>query len=145
MPGIAGLGAAAALCYGRGMEERIDKLYALREYFIKKIMQIDDVIVNGTDQSSHAPHIVSATFKGIKSEVLLHSLEEDGIFISSGSACSSNRPGLSFALGAMGLDKEAIGSTVRFSFSINTTRDELERCVDVLEERVPFLRQFVRR
>ena len=144
-PGIAGLGEAARIAYLEETQDKIKALYKLREKFINDLLSIDGVIVNGVSSEIFAPHIVSATFKGIRSEVLLHALEEEDIYISSGSACSSNKPGLSFALSALGLDKNAVESTVRFSFSKFTTSDELDLCINVLKVKVPFLRQFVRR
>ncbi len=144
-PGIAGLGKASEIAYSDETQMKIQHLSDIRTDFIKSLESIEGVRVNSTASDIFAPHVVSATFKGLRSEVLLHSLEEEGIYISSGSACSSNRPGLSFALSALGLNKTEVESTVRFSFSKYTTEDELKVCIEVLKEKVPFLRQFIRR
>ncbi len=92
-----------------------------------------------------APHIVSVSFAGVRSEVLLHALEEKGIYVSAGSACSSNKPSVSQTLKAIGVKKELLGSTLRFSFSFETTEDEIAYCIQELEKLLPVLRRYVRR
>ena len=144
VPGIAGMGKAVEMI-AREYAEKKEELKALREYFISGLSGIEGVTVNGGGPDVQSPHIVSATVDGIRSEVLLHALEEKGIFVSSGSACSSNKPGLSFVLTAMGLSGEAADSTIRFSFSYSSTKEEADICTDVLKELVPTLRMFVRK
>lgn len=92
-----------------------------------------------------APHVVSVSFDGIKSEVLLHALEEREIYVSSGSACSSNHPGISSTLTAIGVQKELLDSTLRFSFSVNTTDEEIDYCIATLKELVPIYNRFRRK
>ena len=92
-----------------------------------------------------APHIVSASFKGVRSEVLLHALEDKGIYISAGSACSSNRPAVSSTLKAMGIDKDLLESTVRFSFCEFNTEEEVDYAVGEIKQLLPILRKYVRR
>ena len=94
--------------------------------------------------SGEAPHIASITFYGVRSEVLLHALEDKGIYVSAGSACSSNHPDVSGTLKGIGLDKSGYESTLRFSFSIYNTEEEADYCVEVLKELLPVLRRFVR-
>ncbi|MBP5160195.1 MAG: cysteine desulfurase [Lachnospiraceae bacterium] len=95
---------------------------------------------------STAPHIVSVSFAGIdRSEVLLHALEEKGVYVSSGSACSSNHPGISGTLKAIGVDKSLLNSTLRFSFCDETTREEIDYALECLGELLPVLRKFKRR
>lgn len=147
VPGIAGLGMAAKLIY-HNQEEKIQYLYELKEYFIQKITALEDVYINGSEGieiTDMAPHVVSVCAKGVGSEVLLHALEDKGIYVSSGSACSSNHPALSGTLQAIGLEKKMIASTIRFSFSVFTTKEELDYAVTVLEELLPILRRYVRR
>ncbi|MCI8407680.1 MAG: cysteine desulfurase [Lachnospiraceae bacterium] len=147
VPGIAGLGMAAKLIY-ENQEEKIQRLYELKEYFIQKITALEDVYINGSDGmeiTDMAPHVVSVCVKGVGSEVLLHALEDKGVYVSSGSACSSNHPALSGTLQAIGLEKKIIESTIRFSFSIFTTKEELDYAVTALEELLPILRRYVRR
>ena len=92
-----------------------------------------------------APHIVSVGFEGVKSEVLLHALEEREIYVSSGSACSSNHPGISGTLQAIGAERRYWDSTLRFSFGAFTTEAELDAAVAALAELVPTLRRYVRK
>lgn len=93
-----------------------------------------------------APHIVSVSFRGVRSEVLLHALEERGICVSSGSACSSNKKlPVSTVLKEMKLENSLLESTVRFSFSVFTTEEEIDYCLEQLRELLPLLRRFTRR
>lgn len=147
VPGIAGLGMAAKMIY-ENQEDKIQKLYELKEYFIKKVTTLEDVCINGLNEieiKDTAPHIVSVCAKGVGSEVLLHALEEKGVFVSSGSACSSNHPALSGTLQSIGLEKKMIESTIRFSFSVFTTKEELDYAVSVLQELLPLLRRYIKR
>jgi len=105
------------------------------------------VRINGLCGKDSAPHVVSASFENVRSEVLLHALEEKGIYVSAGSACASNHPDTagSATLRAIGLPKELLDSTIRFSFSVFTTRQELEYTLQALKEIIPMLRRFVRK
>lgn len=142
-PGIAGLGLAAEEAYD-GLEEKMDALYALKEYFAGEVQKIENVRVNGRTDRRSAPHIVSASFPGIRSEVLLHALEEKEIYVSAGSACSSHHPSQRNTLDAVGLPPAVQDSTLRFSFSDETTREELDYTLEALRELVPVLRRYRR-
>ncbi len=144
VPGIAGLAEAAKECY-ENLDEKVDRLYALKERFVKQIEQLEDVKVNGRTGRDSAPHIVSVSFRDVRSEVLLHALEEKGIYVSAGSACSSNKPAVSHTLKSMGIEKDLLGSTLRFSFCFETTGEETDYCVRELQELLPMLRRYVRR
>ncbi len=146
VPGIAGLGQAVKECFS-DLEERIRKLYEIKEYFITRLGEIEGTYVNciGENIKDTAPHILSVSFEGIKSEVLLHALEEKGVYVSAGSACASNHPGLSGTLKAVGIRKDLLDSTLRFSFSGFTTREEITRTVEIIKELVPVLRKYSRR
>ena len=89
--------------------------------------------------------MASISFPGVRSEVLLHALEDKGIYVSAGSACSSNKPAVSGTLKGIGLTKEYYESTLRFSFGVYNTPEEADRCVEALKELVPVLRRFKRR
>jgi cysteine desulfurase len=141
VPGIAGLGKAVELIYDSQFDERQSRMYELRSRFVSELKELEGVTVNG-DDVNFAPHIVSASIRGVKAEVLLHALEDKEIYVSSGSACSSNRPGLSSTLVAIGLDKELLDSTIRFSFSYDTTGEELEYTVNELKNLLPVLRRY---
>lgn len=144
VPGVAGLGVAAGLIYDSDFDKKIGKMYELRDYFIEELEKLDDVKINGMRKRQSAPHVVSVSFKDIRAEVLLHALEEKNIYVSSGSACSSNKPGLSSTLVAIGLDSSLLDSTIRFSFSFNTTKEELDYTLQALKELLPVLRKFTR-
>ena len=92
-----------------------------------------------------APHIVSVSFEGVRSEVLLHALEERGIYVSAGSACSSHKSSVSPTLNGIGIEKKYLDSTLRFSFSSFTTKEEIMYCLSTLEELLPMLRRYARR
>lgn len=143
VPGIAGLGEAARKIY-TDFEEKRECLYGLKEYFVKGIQELEGVVVNGKTGRDSAPHIVSVSFEGVRSEVLLHALEDRGIYVSSGSACASNHPAVSGTLKAMGIKRELLDSTLRFSFSEFTTEEELAYCLKTLGELLPMLRKFKR-
>lgn len=146
VPGIAGIAKAVEEMY-TNHEEKVAQLYELKHYFIEKINEFEGTTVNAVDfptLQETAPHIVSVSFDGIRSEVLLHSLEDKGVYVSSGSACASNHPGLSGTLRAIGVKKELLDSTIRFSFSVNTTKDELNYAIEQLNEILPVLRKYTR-
>lgn len=144
VPGAAALGEAAAEIY-EDFEEKTERLYALRERFISGISEIPGVRVNGPDDRAAAPQIVSATIEGVRSEVMLHSLEERGIYVSAGSACSSNKPSVSRTLAGIGLKGAALDETIRFSFSVCTTEEEIDYAVENLKEIIPFRRKYTRK
>lgn len=142
VPGIAGMALAAKLMYEK-FDEDINKMYELKEYFVNEITAIDGVTINGLSNRESAPHVVSVGFTGIpKSEVLLHALEERGIYVSSGSACASNHPAISSTLKSIGVERELLSATLRFSFSIFTTKEELDEAVKAVKELLPVLRRY---
>ena len=102
-------------------------------------------MVHGPKGETCAPHIVSAAFVGVRSEVLLHTLEDRGIYVSAGSACSTHQRSGSPTLTAVGIPKEQMESTVRFSFCETTTKEELQYTLEVLKEVLPLLRRYARR
>lgn len=141
--GIAGLGAAAAELY-QNFDEKISRLYELREYLAAGMRALEGTTFNGADGQDAAPHIVSVSFEGVRAEVLLHALEERGIYVSTGSACSSNHPAISGTLKAIGVKPELLDSTVRFSLSVESTREEADYVLEQLAELLPQLRRFRR-
>lgn len=144
VPGIAGLGAAAEEIY-REHESRTAYLYGCKSRMTEGLLQLEGVTVNGPAVDDGAPHVVSASFAGVRSEVLLHALEDKGIYVSAGSACASNHPGLSSTLVAIGLDLKLLDCTLRFSFSIFTTEEEVDETLKALKELLPFLRKYTRK
>lgn len=146
VPGIAGLGNAVEEFY-TNHEEKIQNMYELKKYFVEQLLNIEGISINGLNGleiEETSPSIISAGVEGIRSEVLLHSLADKGIFVSSGSACSSNHPALSGTLQAIGVKKELLDSTIRFSLSVYNTKEELEYTISVLKELIPMLRRYRR-
>lgn len=149
VPGAVGFARAAELLY-RSLKQETERLYQLKKYFIEGIQRLDDVKVNGLVPgepygAGTAPHVVSVSFRGVRSEVLLHSLEEQGIYVSAGSACSAHKPQPSGTLKAIGVEKSLLESTIRFSFSVYTTEEEIDYTLQVLCDKIPMLRKFTRR
>ncbi|MCR4686318.1 MAG: cysteine desulfurase [Lachnospiraceae bacterium] len=144
VPGILGLEKAVSITMDH-LDEEAARLYELRSYLIEKLGKLEDVYVNGGDNDTSAPHIVSISVKGIRSEVLLHSLEEKNIYVSAGSACSSHKRTPSKTLTAIGVDKDLIASTVRVSMGVYTTKEELDYFTETLSVLLDSLRLYVRR
>lgn len=141
VPGCVGLGVAAREAY-KDFDARIEKLYTLRERLIAGLKPLGGVTINGSEDRTNAPQIVSASFEGIRSEVLLHALEDKGVYVSSGSACSSNHPGISGTLKGIGVKKELLDSTIRFSLGDLNTEEEVDYAISVLGELLPVLRRY---
>lgn len=144
VPGIFGLGKAVEEM-DQDHPAKMKRLKDLKEYLIKNLSTaIENIeILTGADQS-FADHILSVAFIGVKSEVLLHSLEEDGIYVSAGSACSSKKKGQSHVLKAMGLREQLIDSTLRLSISDETTIEQLSYAIDRIKYHVEALRKIMR-
>lgn len=146
VPGAAALAKAADLAYTTRTEQ-IAHITALKDRFTEGLLHMEvpqvSVRINSKPGSASAPHIVSAVFAPVKSEVLLHALEERGIYVSSGSACSSNKPGISGTLEAIGLSKKEADCTLRFSFCKDNTQEEVDYTLEQLREILPVLSKFV--
>ncbi len=149
VPGMAGLAKAAELLYSNFGEDT-DRLCCCKARFLQGVRKLEGVTVNGLLPgepmgAGTAPHIVSVSFADVRSEVLLHALEECGIYVSAGSACSSHKPQPSATLRAIGVEKSLLESTVRFSFSVFTTIEEIDYTLQVLYDKIPVLRKYTRR
>lgn len=143
VPGIAGLGEAVKIIY-TDFDKKIENLYELRDWFCSEVKDIEGTVVNGLPGRESAPHVISVSFAGVRSEVLLHALEDKGVYVSSGSACASNHPSVSATLKGIGVAKEFLDSTIRFSLSVHTTKEELEYTIQALKELLPVLRKYSR-
>ena len=141
VPGCAGLGAAVREVY-TDHEAKIERMYQLRERLIAGLKELPGVTINGHEGRENAPQIVSASFEGVRSEVLLDALEDRGVYVSSGSACSVNHPGVSGTLKGIGVKKELLDSTIRFSFGLFNEPEEADYCLEVLREVLPVLRRY---
>lgn len=143
VPGAAGLGVAAKEMY-TDHEEKIRRLTELKDYMTDRLGEIEGTLVNSKKGTESAPQIVSVSFEGVRSEVLLHALEDKEIYVSSGSACSSHHPGISGTLKGIGLAQKYLDATIRISFGIFNTKEEIDYCIDTLKELLPVLRRYQR-
>ena len=143
VPGVAGLGVAAEAMY-TDHEAKVQHLIQLKDYMTDRMGEIEGTVINSKKGTESAPQIVSVSFAGVRSEVLLHALEDKEIYVSSGSACSSHHPGVSGTLVGIGVAQKLLDSTIRFSFGLFNTREEIDYCIDVLKELLPVLRRYQR-
>jgi len=155
VPAIAGIGQAVSELY-TDYERKVSLMYELKQAFLKGVNTFDGVSINGLPKEctsdyeieqirKTAPHIMNVSFQGVKSEVLLHSLEDRGIYVSAGSACSSHHPTPSATLTAIGISKDLMDSTLRFSMSDMTTPEEIEYTLVQIKELLPLLRRYTRK
>ncbi|MBO6108959.1 MAG: cysteine desulfurase [Eubacterium sp.] len=159
VPGIAGLGLAAKLA-NDNIRTDLENISKLKEKFVSGLSETDGVVIHGSgfgggdlskgssdreERIGFSPYIISIGIRDVRAEVLLHALEEKGVYVSSGSACSSNRPGISRTLKGMQVDKAYLDSTIRLSLSRFTSSEELDYTLDCLRELIPGLRRFVRK
>lgn len=143
VPGIAGLGLASRMIY-QDLEMKVALMRELKEQFLTGVTQIEHTRIHGLVDENSAPHIISVGFAGIRSEVLLHALEDRGIYVSSGSACASNHPAVSGVLKGIGAAREYLDATLRFSMSEFTTKEEIDYTLETLYNCVPILRRYTR-
>ena len=143
VPAIAGLGLASRKIY-ENLEEDNERMYRLRERLIDGVSDIGNIRINGCPGREGAPHVVSISFRGVRSEVLLHALEDRGICVSAGSACAAKHPRPSETLKAIGVERALLESTLRFSLSLFTTEEEIVYTLQTLHEIVPVLRRYSR-
>ena len=143
VPGIAGLGVAAKMVY-TDFDQKIEHMYQLKERLAEGFLKLPDVRLNGMEIREGAPQILSASFLGVRSEVLLHTLEEKGIYVSAGSACSSHKRKAAGTLSAMGMEAAQRESTLRFSFSEENTFEEVDYALEVIGQVLPMLRRYSR-
>lgn len=143
VPGIVGLAQAAEIMYNN-FSNNTEHMKRLREKLIIGLKGLDEVQINGPLEENAAPHIVNASFLGIRSEVLLHVLEDKEIYVSAGSACSSHKRAPSAVLSAIGCEKAALESALRFSLCERSKEEEVDRVIEVLQENLPALRRYTR-
>ena len=155
VPAIAGLGQAAAELY-ENHDEKVGRMYGLKQKFLRELNRLEGVSFNGLPKEctgefeidllkTTAPHIVSVSFDGVRSEVFLHALEDRGVYVSAGSACSSHHPQPSVTLTAINLPKNLMDSTLRISMSDMTTEEEVDYALEQIKELLPVLRRYTRR
>lgn len=142
-PGIMAMNSAVEF-YRADNARIIDGMYACKKRLAGNLRRIEDVLINGPSPMDGAPHILNASFMGVKGEVLLHSLEERGIFVSTGSACSSNKKH-NRILTAMNISGERKDGAIRFSLSPFNTLEEMDIAAEEINIIVAQLRRYVRR
>ena len=140
VPAIAGMGLAASILYEH-LEENMAHVREVRDYFVEQVMTLDGVY----NHSGDAPHIASISFEGVRAAVLMRAIGEKGIYVSAGSACSSNKPQVSRVLKAIDLPDTQLESTLRFSFCEWNTKEQVDYCIGVLRESLPMLRRYTRK
>lgn len=142
IPGIYGLGEAIRIV-NTNLDEKIEKVRDLKNLLKEEIVKnIENIKINSSDEG--VCHILNVSFYGIKGEVLLHYLEQNNIYVSTGSACSSKKKG-SHVLNAINLSSEEIEGAIRFSLSSMTTKEEILKTVEVLKKSVDELRLIIGR
>ena len=140
-PGIIGFGKAAEM----GMADfakRTEAMKKARTRLLEGLLaEIPDIRINSPQDETASPSVLNVSFLGTRGEVLLHTLEQDGIFVSTGSACSSNKKGRSHVLTAMGLSDKEIEGAIRFSFSEENTLEEMDYTVEKVKAAVTRFRR----
>ena len=144
VPGIAGFGAAADLAY-KDFGKKIESIKAVRRRLLEGIKsEIPDIKINSFEDEGCVPTVLNVSFPGVRGEVLLHMLETDGIYVSTGSACASNKKGQSHVLKAAGLSDIEIEGAIRFSLSQFNTEEEMDYVVDCLKKAVANIRKITK-
>ena len=144
LPGIIGFEKAAQMTFEE-MESRYDKVLELKKYFVERLNEIKDIRVNG-EIDGFSPYILNVSFLGVRAEVLLHLLEEQNIYVATGSACTSKSSAAhgSYVIKSLGLSNKEVESAIRFSFSYENTKEEVDYTIDVLKKSLMFLRRVKR-
>lgn len=144
LPGIIGFEKAAQITFEE-MESRYDKVLELKKYFVERLNEIKDIRING-EIDGFSPYILNVSFLGVRAEVLLHLLEEQNIYVATGSACTSKSSAAhgSYVIKSLGLSNKEVESAIRFSFSYENTKEEVDYTIDVLKKSLMFLRRVKR-
>lgn len=145
VPGILGLGVAAELVK-KEFDLNTSKMRELKNKLLQGVKNnLEGIKINGIADETTAPHILNISFKGIRGEVLLHTLEQEGIYVSTGSACSSKKKAFSHVLKEMSLTEDEMEGAIRFSFSPQNTEEQIDYTIDKLCNTVKDLRKVIGR
>ena len=143
--GIVGTAFAAKSIY-EDFDKEVNHLKELKNYLYKNLLDLNKkyniIKINSRVDDGFAPHILSISFTGIKSEVMLHALDESSIFVSAGSACSSHEKHVSNTLSSIGLSRDLLDATIRVSFGKYNTVDEIDEFISTLEKLIPVLGKY---
>lgn len=143
--GAVAIAKAAEVCY-KNLEENNEKIREIKKYIADRVLtEIPNTFINGDSIEKASPYVLNIGFMGLRSEVLLHALEAEGIYVSAGSACNSKKKVRSSVLSAMGKSDEEIEGSIRLSFSKFNTMEEAEYAVEKLKEQTALLRRFNRK
>jgi cysteine desulfurase len=143
IPGIMGMSLAAKAA-NENIGNNYERVLKIKEKFIEKLNKIENIRINSLLSNEFSPYILNVSFKGVRGEVLLHFLEDAGIYVSTGSACSSKereKIGGSYVLKSLGLSQDEISGGIRFSFSDDNKEDEVDYVIETLEKGLNFLRR----
>ena len=134
VPAVAAFAEAARIAHS-SLSSSISKMNSLRQRLIDKLSEDGRLAeISPTLPKNHAPHIINLTLPSIKSETMLHYLSSEGIFVSSGSACSSNGGHLSSALTSYGRSNDEADASIRVSFSADNSEDDVDALAEALAE-----------
>ena len=143
-PSIVGLAEAVKIDMAE-MDKAVENVKLVKKTLAEGILNsIPMTYINGPSIEEGSPYVLNIGFEGLRSEVLLHSLEEKEIYVSAGSACNSKKKGASTVLSALGIDEKRIEGAIRFSFCRYNTVEEAEQCIEILKEKAAFLRKYMR-
>ena len=142
VPGIIGLKKAAEITFS-SREENYKYVEALKKYMIRRLEEIDNIRINSSMGENFSPYILNVSFIGVRAEVLLHLLEDNNIFVATGSACTSKTSAVkgSYVIKSLGLTKDEVESAIRFSFSKFNTKEEIDKVIEILKSSLKFLRR----
>lgn len=145
LPGIIGLEKAAEITMNY-IDENYKKMWELKSYMIERLNEINNIRINSPLKESFSPYILNVSFRGVRGEVLLHLLEDKGIYVSTGSACTSKSSAVSgsYVIKSLKLKKSDIEGAIRFSFSSENTKEEVDKAIEVLKNSLIFLRRVKR-
>lgn len=144
VPGLAGLGVACDTLVKK-MGHDTEKLLVMKTKFYKDLSgKLDNLKLNGLINENFAPHVVNISFVGMRGEVLLHDLESKGIYVSTGSACSSKNKSYSHVLTAIGLSEPEMEGAIRFSFNADISEDQVNYAVDTVVDSVKSLGKIIK-
>lgn len=143
-PGIMGMDAAIGY-YTENIDNIRQRLMNMKLRLASNLTSISDTFINGPAPEHGAPHILNVSFLGVRGEVLLHALEEKGIYVSTGSACSAHKKGKNRILNAMGVVGDRQEGAIRFSLSMFNTIEEMDIAAEEIAAQLAFLRRFKRR
>ncbi|WP_442595500.1 cysteine desulfurase family protein [Neobacillus sp. D3-1R] len=120
------------------MDSELENILKIKSYLLQELGQEEEILIHTPIENS-APHIINFSIKGFKAEVIVHALEEDDIFVSTTSACSSKVKSVSHTLLGMGITEDVAKSAIRVSLSFENTREEAEKFVQAIRKTIQTL------